>query len=67
MNERIQELVHEANLEGYLAPNNKVVAKNLEKFAELIVKECVFLVKDYVDHRIPASEYATLMENYFKD
>lgn len=30
----------------------------LEKFAELIVQECAKTIQEYVDHRIPASEYA---------
>ena len=38
MNERIRELAHEAGLPTY---NPEGIPTKLEKFAELIVKECV--------------------------
>ena len=38
MNERIQQLAHEAGLPTY---NPQGIPTKLEKFAELIVKECV--------------------------
>lgn len=40
MNERIRELAEQANLSDFLAPNQKTRAKDLELFAELIVREC---------------------------
>jgi hypothetical protein len=34
-------------------------------FAKLIVRECSTVIQDFVDHRIPASEYpARLKENF---
>jgi hypothetical protein len=38
---------------------------NKEKFAELIVKECVEVVTDAVDHREPASTYADKIKDHF--
>ena len=38
MNERIQELAHEAGLPTY---NPEGIPTKLEKFAELIVRECI--------------------------
>ena len=37
----------------------------LEKFAELIVRECAYTVQGYVDYRIPASEYSQLLKKHF--
>jgi hypothetical protein len=39
MNERIQELAEESGMTQYVASNNKY----LERFAELIVKECIMV------------------------
>jgi len=36
-----------------------------EKFAELIVKECVGIVADAVDHREPASTYVDKIKKHF--
>jgi hypothetical protein len=36
-----------------------------EKFAELIVKECVSIVADAVDHREPASTYTDKIKKHF--
>jgi hypothetical protein len=36
-----------------------------QKFAELIVKECVDVISDAVNHREPASTYAHRILNYF--
>ena len=36
-----------------------------EKFAELIVRECVTIVTDAVDHREPASTYASKIQQHF--
>ena len=37
-----------------------------EKFAELIVRECVTIVTDAVDHREPASTYASKIQQHFE-
>ena len=36
-----------------------------EKFARLIVQECVTIVTDAVDHREPASTYASKIQQHF--
>ena len=36
-----------------------------EKFAELIVRECVGIVADAVDHREPASTYVDKIKEHF--
>ena len=43
MNERIRELAHEAGLPTY---NPEGIPTKLEKFAELIVRECIDVVED---------------------
>ena len=40
MNERIKDLVKQSDLSDFLAPNQKTRARDIEKFAELIVREC---------------------------
>ena len=44
MNERIRELAHEAGLPTY---NPDGIPTKLEKFAELIVRECAGVTLDY--------------------
>lgn len=44
MNERIRELAHEAGLPTY---NPEGIPTKLEKFAELIVRECMGIAYDY--------------------
>jgi len=52
MNERIQELAHEAGLPTY---NPDGIPTKLEKFAELIVRECIDKIET---HRIPVGNSA---------
>ena len=65
MNDRIKELADQAGFgmawlnEG---PEDKL---NLKKFAQLIVQECVTVVVDAVDHREPASTYASKIQQHF--
>ena len=47
MNERIQELAHEGRLPTY---NPEGIPTKLEKFAELIVRECASVVKKEMDY-----------------
>ena len=58
MNERIKELEKQCW-------DNQTNHLNAEKFAELIVKECVGIVADAVDHREPASTYASKIQQHF--
>jgi hypothetical protein len=72
MNERIQELLSQAGL--YVDLNGRPWPRNMsaeeseiayEKFAELIVRECMFVVEDAVDHREPASTYVDKIKQHF--
>ena len=38
---------------------------NYEKFAELIVRECMGVVEDAVNHREPASTYVSKIREHF--
>ena len=51
MNERIRELMLEA---GYAAPE---LAGRANKLAELIVRECIDVVKPTPDHKVWAQSY----------
>ena len=33
--------------------------------AQLIVQECCIVIQDFIDHRIPASEYPNLLKQHF--
>ena len=52
MNERIKEI---AEQQGFTGPNFYISSSELEKFAELIVKECIGIVENmpagYKDYR----------------
>jgi hypothetical protein len=39
--------------------------EGLNQFAELIVRECVVIVADAVDHREPASTYVGKIKDHF--
>ena len=39
--------------------------EQMREFAESIVRECALKVQDFVDHRIPASEYPDRLKLYF--
>jgi hypothetical protein len=57
MNERIKELAHEAGLPTY---NPEGIPTKLEKFAELIVKECMEINKQ----ELSFIAFETLMDRY---
>jgi len=57
MNKRIQELAHEAGLPTY---NPEGIPTKLEKFAELIVKECMEINKQ----ELSFIAFETLMDRY---
>ena len=76
MHERIKELMVEAGITEQ--PAKLKILKNddgtvtsggweypIEKFAELIVKECAGIVADAVDHREPASTYVGKIKEHF--
>ena len=65
MNERIRQLaelsIKESGQEFWWLTNDLVI----EKFAELIVRECATIVTDAVDHCEPASTYADRIKQHF--
>ena len=61
MNERIKLLANQCWEER---PQGQLHFDN-EKFAELIVRECVDIVADAVDHREPASTYVEKIKQHF--
>ena len=52
MNERIKELAHEAGLPTY---NPDGIPTKLEKFAELIVRECIGCCEQVISDPVPES------------
>ena len=63
MNERIKLLAEQA---GWMM-GDEVEGFNirLDKFAELIVRECAGVVQNAVDHREPASTYVDKIKQHF--
>ena len=41
MNERVEELAHQAGLDSFYVPEWSPWAEEFEKFAELVVRECI--------------------------
>lgn len=62
MNERIHELAKQCQMFNHIKRTSWF---DYEKFAELIVQECVTIVVDAVDHREPASTYASKIQQHF--
>ena len=75
MNERILKLALDAGLLNYVdneTPRHYFVhghadLEEVEKFAELIARECANIVTDAVNHREPASTYADKIREHFGD
>jgi len=78
MNELIRELAEQARthaektvhhymgqFDGVTTWESKILKVRDLKFAELIVRECVTIVVDAVDHREPASTYASKIQQHF--
>jgi hypothetical protein len=61
MNERIKQLLEQAGITYAVMPKDTVY----EKFAELIVQDCMDVVNDAVDHREPASTYVGKIKEHF--
>ena len=64
MNERINILAEQAGLHCDGTPDcwdQEAIAR----FAQLIVRECVGIVADAVDHREPASTYVDKIKEHF--
>lgn len=64
MNQRIKELMEEAGIYDFVV-ESMGINEEMEKFAELIVRECMSVVRNEVDHRRPASTYAETIKQHF--
>ena len=64
MNKRIKELAREAGFDA-VSMVAFDIGQDLEKFAELIARECANIVTDAVNHREPASTYADKIRQHF--
>jgi len=65
MNERIRECWIKAAREDSDPDNWDTQEQFIERFAELIVQQCVSVVNDAVDHREPASTYVDKIQQHF--
>ena len=66
MNQRIRELAEQARLIPVGQPDGTSPYMDvLNHFAELIVRECAYVVADAVDHREPASTYVGKIKRHF--
>ena len=67
MNNIIKEIEKKAQKVVAYTDGGYTEIKNLdvELFAELIVKECVDIIADAVDHREPASTYVGRIKQHF--
>ena len=65
MNERIVQLAEQAWDSTAVSPDFGHPVSFAEKFAELIVQECIGIVSDAVDHREPASTYVDKIKQHF--
>ena len=52
MNERVEELAHQAGLDSFYVPEWSPWAEEFEKFAELIVQECMWKIMNLKEEAI---------------
>ena len=52
MNERVEELAHQAGLDSFYVPEWSPWAEEFEKFAELIVQECMWKIMNRKEEAI---------------
>ena len=68
MNERIRQLLNEATvgLEPDLSPQRTVTLNELEKFAELIVKECSDLFEiEWGEEKLTGNDVGYVLKKHF--
>ena len=64
MKDVIREFAKDSDLDWHRHWNEDE-SNRLERFADLIIKECIALVDNAVAHRIPASEYTDIINYHF--
>jgi len=65
MNDLIKDLATQSIVENISSDRWVFNDAELEKFAELLIRECAETIQDFVDHRFPASEYPVRLKRYF--
>lgn len=67
MNERLDDLMYQAGLtaQGSWDEMDAYDREAVTKLAELIVRECMDVVEDAVNHREPASTYVDKIKEHF--
>jgi hypothetical protein len=65
MKDVIREFAKDSDLDWHVHWNDDE-SNRLERFADLIIKECIALVDNAVVHRVPASEYVSLIKEHFE-
>jgi hypothetical protein len=66
MNERIKQLAEQCQIETYAVNGELIeIGFDAEKFAELIIEDCICVVDGAVHHRLPASSYVDLIREHF--
>lgn len=68
MNQHIENCLYHAGLtaQGCWDELDVYARQAIEKFAELIIRECASVVADAVDHREPASTYVGKIKQHFE-
>lgn len=73
MNERIKELAEESGVfhcvnnetqKRYFVPE-WIETEDIEYFVKVIINDCIGIIDDSVNHRIPASEYSNILKEHF--
>ena len=66
MNERIKQLAEQCQIETYAVNGELIeIGFDAEKFAELIIEDCICVVDGAVHRRLPASSYVDLIREHF--
>lgn len=62
MNAKIKELAEESSMTQYVSPDNKF----LERFAQLILEECIDIIKSTKYHHIVYPNFDKIIQQYGK-
>ena len=62
MNERLKELMLSKGLHKYISSDCQA---RMEMLADTIIKECISIIDDAVEHREPASTYSAKIKQHF--
>ena len=65
MNKRVEELAHQSGLDSFYVPEWSPWAEEFEKFAELIVQECINVIGESPHARETAMYYRKRLADHF--